>query len=617
MFRFLQNLVDPYVDYAPNDRPPTRMWPFFVEYAQPFKRLFAVAGVLSVATAVIEIGLIYYMGRVVDLLDTSEPAEFFAAHGTELVIIALFILILRPVVQALGTVLLNNAILPNFGALVRWRAHAQVLRQSVGWFEGDFAGRIANRIMQTPGAAGDAVFQVFDALAYAIAYLIGAILLLSVADPRLALPIAVWFALYLWLVLWTVKRIGPASKASSDARSMVTGRVVDAYTNIHSVKMFAHHDLELSYAKEGIEHTRRTFGAEMRLFSIMDMCLVFLNGFLIVAVVGWAIWLWSVDQSSVGVVAAAIALTLRLNAMTGWIMWSVSTFFRALGVVSEGMETISAPIKLVDVPDAKRLEMREGRITLDALTHHYGRSYGGLEGLSLDLEPGQKVGLVGRSGAGKSTLVKLLLRFYDADKGRILIDEQDIALVTQDSLRAQIGMVQQDSALLHRSVRDNILYGRPDASEAEMLKAAERAEAHEFILDLEDPQGRTGYEAHVGERGVKLSGGQRQRVTLARVILKNAPILVLDEATSALDSEVEAAILETLYGVMEGKTVIAIAHRLSTIARMDRILVLEDGKIAEDGTHAELLAMGGLYAGFWQRQSGGFIGTETTSEATS
>ncbi len=614
MFRYVQDIVDPYVDYTPTDRPPTRLWPFLWDYAQPFKRLFALAGGLSIATAAIEIGLIHYMGRIVDLLDTAPPDVFFQTHGWELLFIAVFILVLRPLVQALGTLVLNNAILPNFGALVRWRAHAQVLRQSVGWFENDFAGRIANRIMQTPTSAGDAAFQVFDALAYALAYLVGAVLLLSVADPRLAVPIAIWFGLYLWLMVWTVRRIGPASQASSEARSMVTGRVVDAYTNIQSVKMFAHHDRELAYAREGIEHTRRTFHAEMRLFSIMDICLVFLNGFLIVAVVGWAIWLWTAGQASVGIVAAAIALTLRLNAMTGWIMWAVSTFFRSLGVVAEGMQTISQPITLVDAPDARPLRLGAGQIRFVDLSHHYGKGSGGLDHLSLTLRPGEKVGLVGRSGAGKSTLVKLLLRFYDADSGRIEIDGQDIARVTQDSLRAQIGMVQQDSALMHRSVRDNILYGNPTASEAQMIAAAQRAEAHDFILDLEDPQGRRGYDAHVGERGVKLSGGQRQRITLARVILKDAPILVLDEATSALDSEVEAAIQETLYGVMEGKTVIAIAHRLSTIARMDRILVLEDGRIVEDGTHADLLAQGGLYAGFWARQSGGFLGTDPDAQ---
>ncbi|MEX0348356.1 MAG: ABC transporter ATP-binding protein [Paracoccaceae bacterium] len=609
MFRYFENLVDPFVSYAETDRPPRKLWPFMLDYSQPFLRVFVLTALISVVVAAIEIGLIYYMGRVVDLL-SDDPQQVWADHGTELILVAAFILLLRPAIQFIDVLLLNNTILPNFGTLIRWRAHKHVLRQSVGWFENDFAGRIANRIMQTPPAAGEVVFQVFDAISYSIAYLIGAAILLAAADTRLILPLLVWFALYALLVRWTVRRVGPASQAASDARSAVTGRVVDSYTNIHSVKMFAHHNLELDYAREAIEETRRTFQIEMRIFSTMDVVLVTLNGLLIVGVVGWAIWLWFHGQATVGVVAAAAALTLRLNAMTGWIMWALTSFFRQLGVVAEGMQTIAQPIDLIDAPKAEPLKLDKGRIEIRELSHHYGRGAGGLDRISMSIEPGEKIGLIGRSGAGKSTLVKLLLRFYDAESGAILIDGQDIRNVTQDSLRSHIGMVQQDSSLLHRSVRENILYGRPNASEDEMIAAARRAEAHEFILDLTDPQGRHGYDAKVGERGVKLSGGQRQRVTLARVILKNAPILLLDEATSALDSEVEAAIQDTLYGMMEGKTVIAIAHRLSTIARMDRILVMDQGHIVEQGPHAELLAQGGLYAQFWARQSGGFLNPE-------
>ena len=609
MFKYLENLVDPYVDYPENDVPPTKLWPFLRDYSKPFKAVFWFTAIMSIVVAAVEVGLIYYMGRVVDLLG-GEPAQVWADHGYEFIAIALFILILRPMLQVLDVALLNNAILPNFGTLIRWRAHKHVLRQSVGWFENDFAGRIANRIMQTPPAAGEVIFQVFDAISFSLAYLIGAAILLSTSDVRLLLPLLGWFVLYGFLIRWTIKRVGPASQAASDARSTVTGRVVDAYSNIHSVKMFAHHASELDYAKDAIEKTRQTFQREMRIFTVMDVMLVTLNGLLIVGVVGWAIALWMQGEMSVGIVAAATALTLRLNAMTGWIMWALTSFFRQLGVVAEGMETIAQPITLTDASDAKLLDMQDGQIEIKGLTHHYGRASGGLDAVDLMIKPGEKIGLIGRSGAGKSTLVKLLLRFYDPEAGQILIDGQSITDVTQDSLRLNIGMVQQDSSLLHRSVRDNLLYGRPGATEEQMIAAAKQAEAHEFILDLQDPEGRKGYDAQVGERGVKLSGGQRQRVTLARVILKNAPILLLDEATSALDSEVEAAIQDTLYGMMEGKTVIAIAHRLSTIAKMDRILVLDQGKIVEDGTHDGLLASGGLYADFWARQSGGFLKTE-------
>jgi ATP-binding cassette subfamily B multidrug efflux pump len=464
--------------------------------------------------------------------------------------------------------------------------------------------------MQAPPAAGEAVFQVFDMAAFAAATFIGALLMLADADPRLMVPLLLWVIGYLALMRWTIRRAGPASQASSEARSAVTGRVVDSYTNIHSVKLFAHQNAELDYAKEAIEKSRQTFQTEMRIVTKMDMALTFLNGLMILGVGGLAMLFWVQGSATVGVVAAAVALVLRIHSMTYWIMWASTNLVQNLGTLAEGMETIAQPVTLVDKPGAPALRFEQGLIELKGVSHHYGRGFGGLRDVSLTIRPGEKIGVVGRSGAGKSTLVKLMLRFYDTESGAILIDGQNIGDVTQESLRRQIGMVQQDSSLLHRSVRDNILYGRPDATEEMMIAAAKKAEAHDFILTLEDPQGRRGYDAHVGERGVKLSGGQRQRVAIARVILKDAPILILDEATSALDSEAEAAIQGALYGVMEGKTVIAIAHRLSTIAAMDRIVVLEDGQVVEDGPHAELLRKGGLYARFWARQSGGFIGLE-------
>ncbi len=606
MFRFFEGLVDPYTEYEETDAPPQKLWPFLRDYARPFHKVFWLAGTMSVISAAIEIWLFGYLARLVDNLTEAKRDLFWSDMGLELVLVAIFLLFLRPIVQVFQVALLNNTILPNFATLVRWRAYRQVLRQSVGWFENDFAGRIANRVVQTPPAAGEVVFQLFDAIAFAIAYIIGAFILLGDADMRLLVPMLVWLVPYIFLLNWVIRKIGPASQAFADARSLATGRIVDGYTNIHSVKMFAHHDLETDYTKEAIEKTRTTFQVEMRLFTIMDFALIVLNGLLVVGVVGFAVYFWQTGSASLGIVAAATALVLRMNGMSGWIIWAVSSFFRELGVVKEGMDTIAQPIALLD-RSKQSLDVSAGQITVQGLSHHYGRKTGGLDHVDLTIMPGEKIGLVGQSGAGKSTLIKLILRFYDIESGDIKIDGQSISEVTQDSLRRAIGMVQQDSALLHRSVRDNILYGMPSATEDQMIEAAKKASAHDFILGLEDSDGRKGYDALVGERGVKLSGGQRQRVALARVILKDAPILLLDEATSALDSEVEAAIQSTLQSMMEGKTVIAIAHRLSTIAHMDRIIVMDAGRIVEEGSHDALLAEGGQYSRFWARQSGGFL----------
>ncbi|MEO0361631.1 MAG: ABC transporter ATP-binding protein [Pseudomonadota bacterium] len=608
MFRFFEKLVDPYEAYDESAPTPTRLWPFLWTYFRPFRKLAVFILLFTAVVATIEILLIFYAGRIVDLLGETPATEVFATYGLELGLIALFLLILRPALAFVDVALINQGLMPNIGTLVRWRSHRKVLGQSVGWFQEDFAGRIANRVMQTAPAVGEAAFQVFDALVFSTLYVIGALILLGEIDLRLAIPLVLWLAAYIGLIFYFVPRVGEASQAFSDARSAITGRIVDSYTNIQTVKLFAEAKREEAFAKEAIEHGRQTFAAQMRLITLMDMSLIVINGLLMVSVIGYAIWLWSVGIGGIGGVAAAAALVLRLNSMTMWIMWALSSLFQNLGVVREGMETIAQPIALTDAESAKPIEMQGGAIRFRNVRHSYGKEGGGgLKGVELSIAPGERIGLVGRSGAGKSTLVNLLLRFHDVEEGAIEIDGQNVAEVTQESLRANIGMVTQDASLLHRSVRDNIVYGRPDATDEEVRAAAAKVAADEFIPELADPKGRRGYDAHVGERGVKLSGGQRQRVSLARVVLKDAPILVLDEATSALDSEVEAVIQDSLYGLMEGKTVIAIAHRLSTIAAMDRIVVMDDGRIAETGRHEELLAQGGLYARFWARQSGGFL----------
>ena len=607
MYRFFENLVDPYTPYAENDTPPSRVGPFVASMLRPFRKLLALNIVTSSATAAVEVGLIFYLGRLVDVMTETSPDVFWQTHGLELMFALIFVLILRPILQTLDTALIKNAIQPNVAALGRWRSYRHVLRQPVGWFENDFAGRVASRVAQMPGSVGDIAFQIMNAVSFTIAYMIGAAILLASADPQLLIPLGLWLILYAALLRWSLKRIRPAARASSAARSKTLGFVVDSFSNIQSVKLFSHAARETDYAVDILEHHRKTYMAETRIITAMDAGLVTLNGVLIAGVVGWALMMWTNGSASVGVVASAGALALRINAMTGWILGALSSLFQALGVVSEGMETVAQPIGLTDDPDAKALEVQGGGIELVGLSHHYGQGVGGVSNIDLKIAPGEKVGLVGRSGAGKSTLVKAMLRLYDPEGGQVLIDGVDIGTVRQESLRAQIGMVQQETSLMHRSIRENILYGRPDASDAEVENAARRAESDAFIADLRDADGNAGFEAEVGERGVKLSGGQRQRIALARVILKDAPILILDEATSALYSEAEAQIQTALYGMMEGKTVVAIAHRLSTIAAMDRIIVMEEGHIAEIGTHDELIAANGLYAGFWTRQSGGFI----------
>jgi ATP-binding cassette subfamily B multidrug efflux pump len=505
---------------------------------------------------------------------------------------------------------------------VRWLTHRYVLRQSLGFFQNDFAGRVANKVMQAAPALRDSVVQLIDAIWYAGVQWAGAAVVFAAADWRLLIPLLAWLAAYIATLFYFVPRIKERSTEAAEARSMLVGRLVDSYTNILTVKLFAHADREDDYARDALHEQMTKYQASLRIQTAMELVLYTLNGILMVTATALAVYLWTLDLVSLGAIAVVTGLVLRIIGMSGWILWVVAGIFENIGVVQEGMETISRDNQVVDRADSRPLVVHEGEIRFEDVSFHYGRTIdpgaprrgGVIHDLSLRIRPGEKVGLVGRSGAGKSTLVNLLLRFYDLEQGRILIDGQDIAHITQDSLRAQIGMVTQDTSLLHRSVRDNILYGRPDASEAAAMAAARKAQAHDFIAGLEDLKGRKDYAAHVGERGVKLSGGQRQRVAIARVLLKDAPILILDEATSALDSEVEEAIQEQLYNLMAGKTVIAIAHRLSTIAAMDRLVILDHGRIVEEGSHDALLARGGLYADLWARQSGGFLAEQVAAE---
>ncbi len=609
MYRLFENLVDPFQSFEERT-PPKELWPYLVSQWGPFAKWMPWMALTGIIVAVMESGLIFYSGRVIDLMTASGTVDFWSFHGLELLIVGLFILFARPLLIGLNHLFLEQTLVGNLHDQTRWRAHKHMLGQSSSFFQNDFAGRLSNRVMQVGQAVEDSTYMFFEGIWYAATYVIGATIILSQIDWRLGVPMVIWLGLYCWYVRFVALRVAVASEKWSDARSLLNGRIVDSYANIETVKLFADSQREEEYAKTALRRHRLRFQRFLRLMTELAFSLNAINGLLIVGVLGPALWLWSGGIVSIGEVSAAAALTIRLNGMSGWIMWVVIRLFEHAGVIREALRSIAVEQAVKDRPGAPALQVSKGDIRFEGLTHHYGKGHGGLDGVDLAIPAGQKVGLVGRSGAGKSSLVNLLLRFRDAEAGRILIDGQDVKEVTQESLRHAIGMVTQDSSLLHRSVRANILYGRPEATEEEMMAAAKRAEAHDFIQELKDPKGRTGYGAYVGERGVKLSGGQRQRIAIARVILKDAPILILDEATSALDSEVEEAIQNTLYGVMEGKTVIAIAHRLSTIARMDRIIVLDEGRVVQDGSHDDLLAAGGLYAQLWSRQSGGFLGIE-------
>ncbi|HTL14573.1 MAG TPA: ABC transporter ATP-binding protein [Thermomonas sp.] len=614
MLRWFETRLDPF-PADPPAQPPTGLYAFcrhFTRGAEPWLLLMAAT---TAAIALAEVALYAYVGALVDRMNALGVAGFLAKEGPRLAWMAALVLLGLPLLTWLNSAVQHQTLLGNFPMRIRWNVHRYLLRQSMGYFQDEFAGRIATKLMQTSLAVRETVVKLFDIGNYVLVYFGGTLLVAASADWRLMLPFAGWLACYGLLMRWFVPRMGKVSQAQADARSTMTGRIVDSYTNIATVKLFSHSRREQAYAREAMDGFLATVYRQMRLATGVYSLLYALNMALLASVAALGIWLWLQGAASTGAVAVAAALALRLLGMSHWIMWELSALFENIGTVHDGIGSISLPPTVDDAPGAPALPPVRGEIRFEDVAFHYGKGGGVIEHLGLHVRAGEKIGVVGRSGAGKSTLVNLLLRFHDVEAGRITIDGIDIAGVQQDSLRAQIGVVTQDTSLLHRSVRENILYGRPDAGEAELLDAARQANADGFIAELGDAHGRRGLDAQVGERGVKLSGGQRQRIAIARVLLKNAPILVLDEATSALDSEVEAVIQENLYRLMQGKTVIAIAHRLSTIAAMDRLVVMDAGRIVEQGTHEQLLAGGGLYAQLWRRQSGGFLELEAAADA--
>ena len=617
------NWLETYVDSFPMqqaEKPDAKLFAFAFHYTKPFLPLLAASILFSTVIALIEVYLFAFIGNLVDLLSTADRATFWEVNGTKLILMGALVLLVLPSLNFISEAISHQGLRGAFAMRIRWLAHRYVLRQSMDFFHNDYAGRVATKVMQAALGVRDAVMKITEVVVYVTVYFVGALVLVATSDYWLMVPLLVWLSGYALACWYFVPRLGKLSEAQAELRSLVVGRVVDSYTNISTVKLFAHAEREDSYAREGMGWMLEGVNRSMRMSTFMTSTLSLLSGILIFMMSGISIYLWYVGAITIGAIAFSVGLTLRLKAMSQWIVWEIAGLFEDIGVVQDSIETVARDRLVIDVPNAKPLVVSKGEIIFDKVHFNYGKAKAEgrldvVDDFSLTVRPGEKVGLVGRSGAGKSTLANLLLRFYDIESGAICIDGQDISQVAQESLRAKIGVVTQDTSLLHRSVLENLRYGMPDATLAEVEAAAQKAHAGEFIASLVDPKGRKGYDAHVGERGVKLSGGQRQRIAIARVLLKNAPILVLDEATSALDSEVESAIQENLYTLMEGKTVIAVAHRLSTIAAMDRLIIMDRGRIVEEGTHRQLLKRNGLYASLWKRQSGGFLVDETTLAA--
>jgi len=619
MLRFFEKLTNPFPAAEPQ-QPPRGLLAFCLHYSKGMGWPLLVMASLTALIAMLEVSLFGFMGQLVDWLIEKDPKTLWQTEGKTLLTMGLLTAVGIPALILLHAAVIHQTILGNYPMAIRWSAHRYLLKQSISFYQNDFAGRIATKVMQTALAVRETATKLLDVMVYVLVYFSTMLYLIADADLLLVTPLLVWLALYIALQCYFVPRLKDVATRQADARSEMTGRIVDSYTNINTIKLFSHTSREAQYAKDSMSQFLQPVYQQMRLVTWLTFSVQTLNYLLVFAIGAMSIWLWTEQAVTIGSIAIAVSLALRLNGMSQWIMWEVSGLFENIGTVVDGITTLAQPQLVQDVPDAKQLTVAGGAITFADLQFNYGKAFGKesghehkapvLNGLQLQIKPGEKVGLVGRSGAGKSTLVNLLLRFYDLEQGKILIDGQDISQVQQESLRSQIAMVTQDTSLLHRSVRENVLYGKPDASEAELLAAIKAAEADTFIADLTDPKGKSGLDAQVGERGVKLSGGQRQRIAIARVLLKNAPILILDEATSALDSEVEAAIQQSLNTLMAGKTVIAIAHRLSTIAAMDRLIVLDQGRIVEEGTHQQLIAAGGIYAQLWAHQTGGFIGLD-------
>ncbi|MDG4907175.1 ABC transporter ATP-binding protein [Mesorhizobium sp. WSM4898] len=614
MFRWFEKRLDPFPAAEPVE-PPKTLVAFCVHYTRGAWPYILVDAVLVAAIALAEAWMFGFMGRIVDWLSAQNRETFLETERWKLAGMAFIVLFALPGTVWLHSLLNQQTLMGNYPMRIRWQVHRYLLKQSMAFYQDEFAGRIATKLMQTALAVRECVIKLIDVLNYVVVYFLSMLFIVGSADLRLAVPLGVWLVGYIGLLRFFIPKLGKVGEEQANARSTMTGRVVDSYTNIQTVKLFSHARREATFAREGMASFLDTVYRSMRLVTQLYGMLYILNSLLLFSVTAISLWLWLGEAVTIGAVAVVIGLVLRMWGMSQWIMWEMSSLFENIGTVQDGIQSISLPRLVEDRPGASDIAVSQGEIRFEEIRFHYGKQKGVIENLSLTVKPGEKVGIVGRSGAGKSTLVNLLLRFYDLESGRILIDGQEIAGVTQDSLRAQIGMVTQDTSLLHRSVRENILYGRPDATDEMLIEAARRAEALDFIGALSDHNGRKRFDAHVGDRGVKLSGGQRQRIAIARVMLKDAPILILDEATSALDSEAEAAIQENLYKLMQGKTVIAIAHRLSTIAAMDRLVVMDKGRIIEEGSHEELVTKGGLYAQLWQRQSGGFLLDDAPTES--